>query len=1407
VPEDQTADEVFAVRKQSPGEISDYCFKVTTDFSVNISTVVSAEDPSRAEHGVYAFVDSGSGCTYILSGGGWLPKRSVSRYIAMADSTTCEITEATQVRLKILPSHELSEPEDVYYMPGGDPDGPLKLLIGCGLASKLRLMLDFETGEVLRGNEVVSSPDHGVRYVTLMNKTCSVSPQDGSKPQGTTAIPVPPRSEDYIRPAESKERSAEVADLLERVIAKGWRYPPLMPGFAICFKHLNPYEVKDVDEQVAAAYLKVPTLHLSEGARRYSHSSFKRLTPEKQSLFKDLANVYYSANWWHHPRSVPDHMKNWPTAGPVNVFMVNQDTKPRLVIDPRGENKRWPQVSSSDKAVWKQLAVLRVTPITVLMLGDACQAFYRVRLHEQLFLLLVGLSQALSDRMLFGLSCGPCGLDESLGYLFEEVRKSMSLFSLVMLLIFVDDFAVGGVQVADVAKVFTFSLSLMLRAGFGVMSKKIAVLAAPPIVEEVKSELEKYGMTEVQVETSKKHLGVTLYFEESCLTLSCDRSSRLASVREWASGEGATRFSKRSVFKAAGQLAYDAMMGHPVERLLGDTLRQLVGRKLADKGWDDKVEVSALGPLTQVYADLLKWIVEVCADNKCQHRSASDISSLRVRCDASLIGGAFSIVSADGVRIVESAWRWSGREIVHHVNRKELFALAQGLKHACLIVEAQQGATVKSEAGVKNVVIECDSRSAVSWAKEPRITKSLEARAVKRLANGAREDVQFLKDLGVAVSIEHVSGESNIRCDELSRLLERDGIGKALIEYLEPNSTVAELVEEIVGKAELVDFQGVEDPGIDFCEYREALMYICTFPVDTVAKVCPVKSTSLANRTAMDCYDIETLKYRLLVAQWVLRTWSSLAKFEAKSRQKRKAKTLAPVVTSPFPSEGDGVEGIGLMGLSCQYEELQLDLKRLPRDSVQKDTSGVLWYRALEPSGHERWLLYIPASNPSVVAVLVRDEHRRSNHSGGRRSVADKVALAGFFSPITKKVADSVLTSCLTCQQLAAQRVWSLPPGLSGMTDEEWTLDQLAKMPPYTGVAVDVKTCGTTSRGIKFLTVQCLSTRHVSWCPVDAEDGETLAVAFTRVRNREGLMLRVLADQGPGFRSGAFAEGIKPSKLVLINSRSPWVHGIEAHHRLANRIFETLCVGTKRLTELSPIARQDLADKVVNLLNSRPLGSCVERSDGAGGVRIIPVTPDHLRYGYNKSPWQLPYCSGDSFDVATERDKVMKNFISNLWPELRTGVSGRTGRNFTDQSPLSLQSGDRALVWTGGRKFGICTVISGVESRTGGPPRRYQVLMQGSRPGVREVNHFNLRPLRMESDCQAAPTVTWVGARRRVFVGKFEAWFTGTVVLDRGCKVFVAWDIAPPGSAAAEWLQTDSVLWGPCRGSVAARNL
>jgi hypothetical protein len=97
--------------------------------------------------------------------------------------------------------------------------------------------------------------------------------------------------------------------------------------------------------------------------------------------------------------------------------------------------------------------------------------------------------------------------------------------------------------------------------------------------------------------------------------------------------------------------------------------------------------------------------------------------------------------------------------------------------------------------------------------------------------------------------------------------------------------------------------------------------------------------------------------------------------------------------------------------------------------------------------------------------------------------------------------------------------------------------------------------------------------------------------------------------------------------------------------------------------------------------------------------------------------------------------------------------------------------------------------------------------MQGSRPGVREVNHFNLRPLRMESDCQAAPTVTWVGARRRVFVGKFDAWFTGTVVLDRGGKVFVAWDIAPPGSAAAEWLQTDTLLWGPCRGSVAARNL
>ncbi len=54
----------------------------------------------------------------------------------------------------------------------------------------------------------------------------------------------------------------------------------------------------------------------------------------------------------------------------------------------------------------------------------------------------MGLSEALSNRMLFGLSCGSKGLDEKLGLIFEEIITS----EVILLLVFVDDFARGGVD-------------------------------------------------------------------------------------------------------------------------------------------------------------------------------------------------------------------------------------------------------------------------------------------------------------------------------------------------------------------------------------------------------------------------------------------------------------------------------------------------------------------------------------------------------------------------------------------------------------------------------------------------------------------------------------------------------------------------------------------------------------------------------------------------------------------------------------------------------------------------------------------------------------------------------------------------------------------------------------------------
>jgi hypothetical protein len=78
--------------------------------------------------------------------------------------------------------------------------------------------------------------------------------------------------------------------------------------------------------------------------------------------------------------------------------------------------------------------------------------------------------------MLFGLSCGSKGLDETLGLIFE----------VILLLVLVDDFARGGVDVRETAKIsnarsstakisiFTLALSVILRSGFGVLPKRVS---------------------------------------------------------------------------------------------------------------------------------------------------------------------------------------------------------------------------------------------------------------------------------------------------------------------------------------------------------------------------------------------------------------------------------------------------------------------------------------------------------------------------------------------------------------------------------------------------------------------------------------------------------------------------------------------------------------------------------------------------------------------------------------------------------------------------------------------------------------------------------------------------------------------------------------------------------------------
>ncbi|EER18670.1 hypothetical protein Pmar_PMAR015625, partial [Perkinsus marinus ATCC 50983] len=481
-------------------------------------------------------------------------------------------------------------------------------------------------------------------------------------------------------------------------------------------------------------------------------------TDEREEWNRQIQE-YQDRGWWHKEDRKPTREERLLAA---TVFPVRQceakTTKIRPCVDLRKPNERAPTLRSAGiravgpasvpEAVARLRAALKPRSRRDLLVKqyDLAKAFYSIRVlpcdvdgEERRVWIRHGDHEWFSsDALVFGLSCGPLGLNYSQLVVLRilERLEAKQRGDKVTWICVMDDFLAIG--------------------------ERESILKEEKMIETL------WGLTGFTCPSTKRSTWSTT---APTRWLGChwcyDGKETLKMVRPRPDAILPETLTKRAVYRAAGQFLH-ITRGFQEALATGhaDAMRRLAGK------WDTWDEAHALSQGSREIRDhhalaLRSW--ERCSEEDSALTLFAEVEHVIVEVDASQTGHGYYARDADSEperrsTIIAEARAFTVNHAAWHVNRKELTAIAHAVRRIddCLDnLPKLKRVTVRSDSRV--VTLQCNP-----WVNIG--TKSIERKALQRLREAVTDIAFDWKTRGITMKVEHIAGKTNRLADQLSRI-------------------------------------------------------------------------------------------------------------------------------------------------------------------------------------------------------------------------------------------------------------------------------------------------------------------------------------------------------------------------------------------------------------------------------------------------------------------------------------------------------------------------------------------------------------------------------------------------------------------------------------------------------------
>jgi hypothetical protein len=537
-------------------------------------------------------------------------------------------------------------------------------------------------------------------------------------------------TENFVTLEETIEQSLSVLDEIPFEISDGYK---------IMLRRVPQTGQHDTKNQKFAFTVSWRVQAQSSGRGWDSSGLIAKLTPSQREEWDKHVEVFTSSTWWRKTNG--DIRSARSTVFPVQQ-KETKTTRVRPCCDMRIVNSISPRVSAKISTVQDAVFSLRncVEKHTKVIQVDLVKAFYRI--HTQIttdsgdpypLVLQAGKHTYLSDRLVFGLACGPAALNaaqfmlqKSAEFVWKKFYKERLPVDLITVM---DDFLITG-EASAVERHHDIMSSLWELTGFD-QKMNIWVEGA-----------------------SQQWLGQQWTLTESGVSMKRNEiEMQIPDI-----------WTKRHAFRLAGK--FTNLTGGYSEaraRVHADAVRQIAGQfEQWDTPCQDQLITSNLIYHIQQAATL--WQASKLEDENLS--SLNKIDSLEIRVDASQSG--FGFIFLQGERIVYADAKLFGKNTVTwHANRREFHALSQAVMKLDTMLQLFPA--------LKTVTVRTDSKVTVAHADEFRniATKSIERKVLLRMRNAILEIAYMWKQQGINFSVRHISGMDNTIADTLSRETER----------------------------------------------------------------------------------------------------------------------------------------------------------------------------------------------------------------------------------------------------------------------------------------------------------------------------------------------------------------------------------------------------------------------------------------------------------------------------------------------------------------------------------------------------------------------------------------------------------------------------------------------------------